>query len=1332
MSDKTADMTSDLMSLVRASSRTLPLADILRGSPQELLGVSTPALASLKTLEINTVFDLSTSQVFAAATKIVAAASDKTSAIYQFGSAPSDLVKADEVADKPLAELQFAPIKILQGIPDASADNIATSLDTATVRDMSLYPPYRAAVRIMTFLYFPGSLPTNDPEEPTDLIPRSGEYPIEKVQYSTLLLGDINPEADELLIDVNSAKFKPLDLGKLALENAGFKTVAFGALLTFTQSWFAQGVTLGQLLHSVTLAPGESTRIAVIDWSRKSSASQAESISESNSLTNDTTHSRSINEVTDAVARESQSGFSENTNKSVSTQKGTSSAGEISSPLGGLFGGVSGSVGTTSSEATAQGQSDSYSTTTGSRDVASSMLQSINDRTHQNAHDSRDRRASVVKEVSQSEHEEVSTRVIANYNHMHALSVQYYEVVQVFRVEVKLSKVDKVVFIPVQLPDFNDDNVIRRFQNAIFRAALTLDVRNALQSLDAVEISPEPQTHFSVFSVPLNQLLKTALLTRTSLTASALRAATSELVNPPAIPAKTETTPAPTEPAPTTPAPAVAPEPSTSAITPRDLAINIGMSNLPVRISDALPVVHQVNNHLWSADQVSRLSGILNTSLLRSDSNSLFLPADVLVEGGLVASGGVPLVITFHTQQGGTVTSISPDNPIRLSDATSISLKGSHATLDISATLTLTVNRNGVRFPVQLPAVTIPKATQAETIIVRVKAGGINANLKQHLNANRMYYGQAILRALDSTQIALLLSGYGIRLGDELVPVAQIVDPKPIRYVANFLAFKANAASDDEAWVKWLKDHDITVNSATEDVVPLGSGGVFAEAILGRSNCAEKLDITRFWNWQDSPAPLQPSDIAAVQTGSRATAENVTPGQLSNPIINITSPTSLPDPTGTAAILAAIQNGNMFRDQSGLQATIGLTQAALQATSAGAATAGQQAGTNMNSLLQANTERQKTAAAMITDLAKTAAAMYTGGAIGGGGSSGGGGGGGNHSQDGAKINYFDKMQGQGSGSSTSGSSSGSGGGSVVGPGGQSGGGTTTASGGGGSGGYSQNPAALAATWGQSQPATSLLDQVVQHISSGLGTDASASSSALTSRKAWPHLDETTVLSRINDLQKDANLFNQGIFKLCTAAAFFHHIIQKNPNEFARFSKELFGAGMSFLGKFKVAPGSDLRNADYGALASKFTTLPPQADWMLMSSVRDSENWFFDFEGSPDEDTAIESTAKELSEWYKDTGFYSDVTFNTDLDPAKIKAIVKTNNNQVALWIQVSLLPGDSRKDKHIITVEGPITIDEAQDKVSFKYWTWAQPVLLLETTFTSLKQNLLGYITLTF
>ena len=69
-------------------------------------------------------------------------------------------------------------------------------------------------------------------------------------------------------------------------------------------------------------------------------------------------------------------------------------------------------------------------------------------------------------------------------------------------------------------------------------------------------------------------------------------------------------------------------------------------------------------------------------------------------------------------------------------------------------------------------------------------------------------------------------------------------------------------------------------------------------------------------------------------------------------------------------------------------------------------------------------------------------------------------------------------------------------------------------------------------------------------------------------------------------------------------------------------------------------------------------MPPQADWMLMSSIRDSSNWFFDFEGSPDESTSMKTSSSELSEWYAKTGFYSSVTYSGDTSLAKIKAISK--------------------------------------------------------------------------
>ena len=67
-----------------------------------------------------------------------------------------------------------------------------------------------------------------------------------------------------------------------------------------------------------------------------------------------------------------------------------------------------------------------------------------------------------------------------------------------------------------------------------------------------------------------------------------------------------------------------------------------------------------------------------------------------------------------------------------------------------------------------------------ETLVVNFKVGAVDRNLMDHLNANRTHYGQAIFRSLDAVQIGQLLSGYGYQLGDKLVPVMQMVEPRPI------------------------------------------------------------------------------------------------------------------------------------------------------------------------------------------------------------------------------------------------------------------------------------------------------------------------------------------------------------------------------------------------------------------------------------------------------------------------------------------------------------------------------------------------------------------------
>ena len=73
--------------------------------------------------------------------------------------------------------------------------------------------------------------------------------------------------------------------------------------------------------------------------------------------------------------------------------------------------------------------------------------------------------------------------------------------------------------------------------------------------------------------------------------------------------------------------------------------------------------------------------------------------------------------------------------------------------------MTLTLNRNGVRFPVQFPAVTIPQGRKTTTPLVTIRTGAVDVNIAKHFVDNQLYYSHAILRSLDAAQLALLLSG---------------------------------------------------------------------------------------------------------------------------------------------------------------------------------------------------------------------------------------------------------------------------------------------------------------------------------------------------------------------------------------------------------------------------------------------------------------------------------------------------------------------------------------------------------------------------------------------
>lgn len=927
--------------LVKTANSARTADEVLRGPIGALLGVSDDAVAALGSINIQTVFDLAASRIFAAASDLVAISAGNTQRIEnRLNIVPSDAI--DAPAGVPVAELARQPISILRSIGAAAAATIIAALDTPTVRDLALWPPYRAAKVILAEAFFPEQQSGFDLDAPVDLLPQSGVYPTERVFYRRLLI-DASPTDGPNIPPIENLS-EAIDILPGLLRPTGFEKLATGARLTFSQSWFSQGMTLGQLLHSTSLAPGESTRLAVIDWSRRSRAATTEQVSEAEQLSEVATHNRALSEVTSATATEIQSGSSSSTVNSGTAEAGTGFGFDLG-PL--AFGGSSGASTTTTDAVSA-------SSSFGLRNVAADYAQNINDRTQQNATSARDRRASTVREVSQEEHETISTRVLTNYNHMHALSVQYYEVVQAFRITTQLERVERCLFFPVKLVDFSNRATIERWRAQLGRAALTAAAGRMLAEFGTVLATSQLPLRIPIRPVSVLGGLSVGFLTARILNTT-----------PPAATAAKDAT-------------GVSETIATSTVS--DTAA-VPADSIAAKPQIPTTRIGRMAAAGWDFTQLEKLGRLSGRLLLPTRTNSVYISDDALLVGVSLRAGAATqfqlkrldgtLIATQDESSGG----VSLIAPVAISEMKSISIANAAAS-ELTTSLILQLSLFGtittLDVPIDLPAGgTISGLRECVTF----DAGAAMRELIDHLQANALHYTQAILRALEGPAIAALLAGFSYRG----LPLAQLVDQQPVAVTANFLVFKMNMPAtgdapdpalknDFVAWQQFLSRTGLDRPVPRSEIVPLPSGGVFGEAVLGRFNSAERLDLTRFWNWQDSPIPLSPPEIAAVTSESRSQPEAAKPGQLSAPVVNIQTPTALPDPTSMAAIVAAIQNGNMFRDMSGLAQTAALAQAAQKSSAAGATSAMQQAGQNLQTVMDEKTQRMRIAAQLIAQL----------------------------------------------------------------------------------------------------------------------------------------------------------------------------------------------------------------------------------------------------------------------------------------------------------------------------------------------------------------------------
>lgn len=713
--------------------------------------------------------------------------------------------------------------------------------------------------------------------------------------------------------------------------------IQLGYVFDHRQRWINLGTHLGEVVHSVSLAPGESRNIAMVNWRRRHLTSIEQRTTTQEQLVAIFVQNRALEEVASAVAQEHQQGRTRTEANTLVTAgafvaagaalggialgtagavtlgvaggvasgstlaiAGALAGGAAGAALGAVAGGAAG--GMVFSGAKALGMIESSSD--GDRDIASTMQQRITLSTSQNASAVRSVWSTAVVEDVQAESVEASARNITNYNHMHALNVEYYEVLQRYLTQLSIESVQPLAYVPFTFFDFVDFKFVRDYWDVVRPTIDGEDLKAAGDTYfveDSLPDKPDLLTQPAVVVPPddVQGLRLNGLEIHIEFRAGSSGMSSSVL----------------------------------NRTTEIDLElVKGGVSVQPEsdrNISEAPPAGLAVKKMKYNFGGVGDAQLV---SAVRLKSNQAF-------------DSDIQVVVRVHEGK----LDVDRDGGARVKDLNG-SVISSGATFPkeynqfelnwIPASDEL--SKHAAKLDAYNAYVKEVERVVEENARRTVDFERLGRNLKRLqrlLLRRRHFYTRVILNAIEPEEIIQLLEAMYLRFGDgphDVVPLSAIAHTVPLgatpgAFVLRLkplsdreldrLGLQASSSTDLHRLVNYARrlqsrfDGETLANLSVSEQVFLPTGGLFAEAVLGRSNAAEYLDVERFFNWQDAPIPNEAPAVQPPDAGSRYQVPNVsTAGGPST--ISLAGPVALPDPTGMQGILAAVQNGNMFRDMS--------------------------------------------------------------------------------------------------------------------------------------------------------------------------------------------------------------------------------------------------------------------------------------------------------------------------------------------------------------------------------------------------------------------------------
>jgi hypothetical protein len=225
-------------------------------------------------------------------------------------------------------------------------------------------------------------------------------------------------------------------------------TLGLGYVLNLAQVWKYDGLTLGNLLYSLPLAPGEQQRIVVAE--RVSTASVVDT--ERLDIAEQQHSSLREDASTSAVF---QSAFEEHVTASSSYRnEARSSSWGVAGGIGAVLGPVAFGIGAGGGGGKSSNNGSTRSALDGVRSYASSASEEMHRSVERQAAARRSASRTAIRLATETERETITTKVITNHNKMHALTIQYWEVLRKFVSTTEVEGCTLVCFVPLDLVRF--------------------------------------------------------------------------------------------------------------------------------------------------------------------------------------------------------------------------------------------------------------------------------------------------------------------------------------------------------------------------------------------------------------------------------------------------------------------------------------------------------------------------------------------------------------------------------------------------------------------------------------------------------------------------------------------------------------------------------------------------------------------------------------------------------------------------------------------------------------------------------------------------------------